>query len=138
MDFEQLRRVRYQNGTLERKPRKSGPDIWTYRWVERGTGIRRRVTLGTVKELRTMHAVQQAADGYRLRANREAHVPQVTMGGVLDRYERECVEPFINVPIGGVIQRKPSVQCARTYRSFIRKWLRPRWSGYLITDFLRP
>ena len=48
------------------------------------------------------------------------------------------MKPFVNVPIGGVIQRKPSVQCARTYRSFIRKWLRPRWSGYLITDFLRP
>ena len=74
MDFEQLRRVRYQNGTLERKSGKSGPDIWTYRWVERGTGIRRRVTLGTVKELRTMQTVQQAADSYRLRANREADV----------------------------------------------------------------
>ena len=61
-----------------------------------------------------MQAVQQAADSYRLRANREADVPQVTMGGVLDRYERECVERFVNAPIGGVIQRKPSAQCART------------------------
>ena len=35
--------VRYQDGTLERMLRKKGPDSWTYRWVERGSGKRRHL-----------------------------------------------------------------------------------------------
>jgi len=31
--------------------------MWTYRWVDRVSGMRRRVQLGTVNELRTMQAV---------------------------------------------------------------------------------
>jgi len=103
MNSRQDRRLRYQNGTLERMTREKGADIWTYRWVERGSGKRRRVRLGTVKELRTMQAVKQAADGYRLGANRESDiVSQVTMAAVLDRYEREFVSPCATAPLGTV------------------------------------
>ena len=76
--------MRYQNGTLERMARKNGPDIWTYRWVERTSGKRRRVQLGTVKELRNMKAVKLAADGYRLTANSENDVVRdIAMSAVL-------------------------------------------------------
>jgi hypothetical protein len=73
---------------------------------------------------------------HRLRANRETNVPQVTMAGVLDRYEG--VVSFIDVPIGGLDHRKPSVQSPALTASCIHKWLRPRWGNHLITDFLRP
>ncbi len=139
MESQKQQRVRYQNGTLERKSRKKGPDVWTYRWVDRTTGARRRVRLGTVRDLRTMQAVQLAADGYRLSANRETNkVAGVTMAGFLDRYERECVTPFVEVPIGGLDHRTPSVQCARGYRSVIRKWVRPKWGAHSLTDFNEP
>lgn len=65
-------------------------------------------------------------------------VTQVTMAGLLDRYQRECVTPFVDVPIGGVDNRRPSVQCARGYRSVIRKWLRGRWETYPVCDFAKP
>lgn len=139
MNSQKQRRVRYQNGTLERKARKKGPDVWTYRWVDRASGTRPRVTLGTVKELPTLQAVRRAADGYRLSANRETnHVAAVTMAGLLDRYERECVTPFVEVPIGGLDNRRPSVQCARGYRSVIRKWVRPKWGVRPLADFDEP
>lgn len=139
MNSQKQPRVRYQNGTLERKSRKNGPDVWTYRWVDRTTGARRRVRLGTVKELRTTQAVQLAADGYRLGANRETNtVAAVTMAGLVDRYERECVMPFVEVPIGGFDNRIPSVHCARGYRSIIRKWVRPRWGAHSLADFNQP
>lgn len=129
-------RVRYQNGTLERKSRKRGPDVWTYRWVDRSTGLRRRVPLGTVEELRSLPAVRLAADGYRLSANRQTNsVNKVTMAGFLDRYERECVTPFVEVPIGSHDSHTPSVQCARSYRSIIGKWVRPRWGALQLADF---
>jgi integrase len=139
MDSQKQLRVRYQKGTLERKSRKKGPDVWTYRWVDRSTGTRPRVTLGTVKELRTMQAVQRAADGHRLSANRETNqVSAVTMAGFVDRYERECVTPFVEVPIGGLDNRTPSSHCARGYRSVIRKWVGPKWGAYPITEFNEP
>lgn len=139
MSFPQERRVRYQNGTLERMARRSVPDIWTYRWVERGTGKRRRVRLGTVKELRTIQAVKQAADGYRLTANRETDVtPDVTMASVLDRYEREFVTPCVQVPLGGVDDGRISSLTAKSYRSYIRGWISPRWGSYLITELAKP
>lgn len=56
-------------------------------------------------------AFDRAADSYRLRANREPDLPQVTIGGVLDRYERECVEPFVNVLIGGSFNANPAPMC---------------------------
>src|SRR6185437_7303698 len=103
MNLLKQRQLRYQNGTLERISRKIGPDVWTYRWVDHATGKRRRVQLGFASELRTVQAVKQAADGYRLQANRNHdHMAQVTMGGLLDRYQRECVAPFLDVAVGGI------------------------------------
>ncbi|HUN86768.1 MAG TPA: hypothetical protein VMU48_20475 [Terracidiphilus sp.] len=133
------RRLRHQNGTLERQTRKSGPDIWTYRWVERGSGKRRRVRLGTTKELTTMQAVKKAADGYRLSANREREaVGPVTMAAILDRYERELVTPYLAVPLGGADEGRLSSMTARAYRSWLRNWICPRWSRYLVADLVKP
>lgn len=44
---------RYQNGSLKTESRSNGPDVWIYRWREsaNGTTVRRKVILGTVKEL---------------------------------------------------------------------------------------
>ena len=131
--------VRYQDGTLERMLRKKGPDIWTYRWVERGSGKRRRVRLGTVKDLRTMQAVKQAADGYRLGANRESDVvSQITMAAVLDRYEREFVTPCATAPLGAIDDGKISTLTAKAYRSYLRRWISPRWGKYPIADLAKP
>ena len=139
MNSPRQKRLRYQNGTLERMPRKSGPDIWTYRWVERGSGKRRRVRLGTVKDLRTMQAVKQAADGHRLGANRESDVvSQVTMSAVLDRYEREFVTPCATAPLDTVDDGKISTLTAKAYRSYLRRWISPRWGKYFIADLAKP
>jgi integrase len=139
MTATQDRRLRYQNGTLERMARKTGPDIWTYRWVERTSGMRRRVHLGTVKELRTMQAVKQAADGYRLSANSENDVVRdVTMSAALDWYEREYLTPYAERPVGAVDDGKISVQTAKSYRSYTRGWIRPRWEKYPISEFTKP
>jgi integrase len=139
MASESNHQVRYQNGTLERMARKKGPDVWTYRWVDHASGKRRRVPLGTVKELRTMQAVKQAADGYRLSANCEGDAPrQVTMSSVLERYEREVVTPYVTVPLGESDDGKISTLTAKSYRSYLRRWICPRWGKYLITDLAKP
>jgi len=80
-----------------------------------------------------------AADGHRLAANRESDaVGPVTMAAVLDRYEREFVTPCLKVPPGGADEGRLSSMTARAYPSWLRNWICPRWSKYLIADLLKP
>jgi len=135
----QQRTERYQEGTLELISRKKGPDIWTYRWSERATGKRKRVRLGTVDELTTKHAVKVAADGYRLSANRENDsVRDITFSAVLDRYEREYISPSANLELGAIDAGRISSLTAKSYRSYIHRWIKPRWGDYLIATFNKP
>jgi integrase len=86
-----------------------------------------------------MQAVKQAADGYRLTANSENDVVRnITMSAVLDRYEREFLTPYTERPLGAVDDGKISVQTAKSYRSYIRGWVRPRWEKYPISEFAKP
>lgn len=86
-----------------------------------------------------MQAVKQAADGFRLSANSESDVvPQLTMTAVLDRYEREFVTPCVQVALGAVDDGKISSLTAKSYRSYIRGWISPRWGKYFIADLAKP
>lgn len=136
MKSRQQRRVRYQNGTLEHMPRKSGPDVWTYRFVDRANDRQRRVILGTVTEFETDGDVMRAAESHRLSANRNSNlIRAVTMAAFIDRYERECVAPFVEIAVGALDNRRPSVQSARSYRSLIGRWIRPKWAGCSLAEF---
>jgi integrase len=86
-----------------------------------------------------MQAVKQAADGYRLAANCENDaVRDITMLAVLDRYEREYLTPYAERPLSAIDDGKISVQTEKSYRSYIRCWIRPRWEKYPIAEFTKP
>ncbi|MCU1223255.1 MAG: integrase family protein [Edaphobacter sp.] len=53
-----LKRERYQQGSLTIERRTNGLDVWVYRW--RKAGIRRKKILGTVKELTKTQAQKKA------------------------------------------------------------------------------
>jgi integrase len=53
-----LKRERYQQGSLTIERRTNGPDVWVYRW--RKAGIRRKKILGTVKDLTKTQAQKKA------------------------------------------------------------------------------
>ncbi len=47
-------RTRYQQGSVQREKRRSGPDVWVFRWRETGTGGEskyRKAIVGTVDAL---------------------------------------------------------------------------------------
>ncbi len=67
-----LRRTRYQFGSIERKKRKKGADVWVLRYYVRGAnGVASYVSrrLGTVKEIRTKAQAERAAEAIRMEAN---------------------------------------------------------------------
>jgi integrase len=92
-----LRRKRHQTGSLKIEKRDSGPDVWVFRWreiAEKKT-VRRKVILGTVKELNKTQA-QKKADEYRELANAPQQVRgncDMTVAELVKHYrERELSE----------------------------------------------
>ncbi|WP_348266173.1 hypothetical protein P8936_09615 [Edaphobacter paludis] len=51
---------RFQEGSLLRLKRKTGPDAWVFRWYEEINGERkyRKSVIGTVDKLPTRHAAE--------------------------------------------------------------------------------
>jgi hypothetical protein len=70
-----LRRTRYQQGSLTIEHRKNGSALWVYRWRETGENgqpTRRKQIVGWKSELPSRAAALRAVEGLRLDINTEA------------------------------------------------------------------
>lgn len=70
-----MKRSSYQFGSLYRETRKTGSDVWVYRWrEERANGKRRlrKQVVGSVRQYRNRGEAQQAVETLRISANRES------------------------------------------------------------------
>lgn len=91
------KRYRFQAGSLTIEKRKNGPDVYVFRWREKmgNETIKRKVVLGTIKELNKTQA-QKKADEYRQQANTPQPVgasTSLTVTELVDHYkERELGE----------------------------------------------
>ena len=84
-----MRRTRYQFGSVQRKPRKLGPDIWVYRFTDE-TGKKRSVEIGDMDRYPTKAQALKAAERLRMNANPDRAVQRgSTFGALLDRYIAE-------------------------------------------------
>ena len=69
---------RLQQGSLLKLKRKSGPDVWVFRWYEETNGTRtyRKRTLGSVVRYPHLRDAEKAADALRNTINAEFTVPE--------------------------------------------------------------
>ncbi len=70
-----LKRTRYQQGSLRLEKRKTGQDVWSYRWREigpDGKNVRYKRVVGTKLEYPSKAAAMRAVDGLRLDINSES------------------------------------------------------------------
>jgi integrase len=137
------RRTTYQYGTLTLEPRRRGPNVWTYRYFafENGRKRRRKSIVGTQDQLPTRRAAERACEHLRLAANPETHQAESpTMGGLIDRYVEQVLRPCLDVPVGAMQEASAAISfhCAKSYRSVLDKWVRPRWEAYRVTEFDKP
>lgn len=137
------RRATYQYGTLALEPRRRGPDVWVYRYfeVEADRKRRRKTIVGTLERYPNLAAAERGCEHLRLSANQETvNLEYPTMGGLIDRYIEQVLHPCIDVPLGGVQDSASpiSFQCAKSYRSTLNRWVRPRWESYRLSDFNKP
>ena len=80
---------RLQQGSLLKLKRKSGPDVWVFRWYEETNGTRtyRKRTLGTVVRYPHLRDAEKAADALRNSINSEFEVPE-TVSELVTHYRK--------------------------------------------------
>lgn len=89
-----------QSGSVTVEHRKRGPDVWCFRWRERGSDgrkIHRRIVLGTAEDLKSMASARKMVVGLRheinvndIRTRKEA----LTLADLSRHYQqRELVGP---------------------------------------------
>jgi integrase len=102
-------RQTYQQGCIQRKKRKRGPDLWLLRYRE--SGKLRSYVIGTVEQYRTKAEAQRTLASVRVDINNRVEV--ATFGQLCDRYLKEA------------IPERHSTSSA--LRSMIQHRIRPDW-----------
>lgn len=132
-------RERFQNGSLRRVPRKTGPDVWEFRYRDHSKpGLpMRQVTLSTV-EYQTETAARRALQALLLKINgSEAYIAQrsPTFGTVLDKFitDERLKEIKAQRP-GETVDDGLKFSTTVGYLSVIKVHLRPAWSKVILTD----
>jgi len=120
-----LQRTRYQLGSLSRKTRSRGNDVWQFRFYEsgpEGTRLRRTVTIGTVKQYPNRRDAMKLVEAFRLKINCDAlaHIEPATVGGLVERY------------ISEELPERYSTQ--QSYLAILKRWIRPKWGDYRLSD----
>ncbi len=73
---------RFQQGSLLRQKRKSGTDVWVFRWYDESSGKRtyKKRVLGTVTEMPSRKDAEQAVANFRASINVEVRIPGHGLG----------------------------------------------------------
>jgi len=129
-------RTRFQQGSLQREPRKKEPDVWIFRWYEpTSDGKRKRQyrAIGTVEQYSTGSAAQAAAAGLRLEINVET--PRtvwkpVSVGDLITH----CEEKELNLESSDPGEHEKAYSTKQGYRIYLENWIRPRWGLLGIKD----
>ncbi len=89
-----MKRPRYQKGFFSRLKRKSGPDVWMYRWWEigpKGEARMRKQVIGTLQQYPSKTAAWRAVELLRLDINYEAPRPEslpANFGELIGHYRK--------------------------------------------------
>ena len=140
-----FRRARHQKGSLQRVKRKSGQDVWIFRWYEiqpDGSKTYRKAVLGAVEEYKTETEAQTAADALRLTINEQTPRQQlraITIDTLVQHYrQHEMPDIFYK---GAQIpqeiaedENRKTHSTQDTYEGYLNKWILPRWKSYRLGD----
>jgi integrase len=115
-----------QQGSVILTGRKFGPDVWQFRWSEKdrsGRRIYHKRVIGTVQQYPDAQAAREATTALVGHINAGTSGCKVTVEQICEHFEQRELR-------SGDSFR--SFATAKTYRGYIRKWIKPRWgSRYL-------
>ncbi len=129
------RRTRYQQGSVQREKRRSGPDVWIFRWYETGTDGKskyRKAIVGTVDTLANETSALKAAQALRIDANQET--PQAGTGPSTIAM---LVAHYRLKELAGGRNGRKAFSTRSAYECNLENWVLPRW-GDLQLDQIKP
>lgn len=117
-------RTRYQKGSIELRPRKSGPAVWVYRFRD-ANGSRKGVTIGTIDKYKSEAAAAKAAGYLRLKANADNPTAQLV-------YLTDIASKYID-------EELPELRhsTGHAYRFYLNNYITPKWGEYMLEE-IRP
>jgi integrase len=127
-----FRRTRYQQGSVQREKRRSGPDVWVYRWYEVGSdgaSKYRKAIVGTVLTLPTEVAALKAAHALRIDANQQT--PQTESG---PSTIAELVAHYRLKELAGDSNERKAFSTRDGYECYLDNWILPRWQNHKLNQ----
>src|SRR5271156_3428307 len=124
------RRKRYQQGSVQRERRRSGPDVWIFRWYETGTdgtSKYRKAIVGTVDTLANEASALKAAQALRIDANQET--PQAGTGPSTIAM---LVAHYRLKELAGDRNGRKAFSTRSAYECNLENWILPRWGEHTL------
>jgi integrase len=125
-----LRRIRYQHGSLTIETRKNADKIWVYRWREtaaNGETLRRKQIVGNKKQLPTKAAAMRAVAGLQLDINTEA-ASNSQLAMTID----QLIEHYRLTELNEANPK--TTRTKEVYEHQLAKVISPWWGSYLLKD----
>jgi integrase len=130
-----FRRTRYQQGSVQREKRRSGPDVWIFRWREIGSdgkSKQRKAIVGLVTALTTEASALKAAHALRIDANQQT--PQAEGG---PSTIAELVAHYRLKELTGESHGRKAFSTRSAYECYLENWVLPRWGEHRL-DQIKP
>ena len=130
-------RTRFQEGSLRREKRSTGPDCWVFRWWEDDAGSLRhyrKVVVGTVAQYPTLARARSAVGPLQLKINQES--PRAVLRPV---FVRDLIAHYKEAELDLSAENEDSeigkaYSTKKAYRLFADRWIEPRWGTHRIRD----
>lgn len=119
-----------QKGSILKSKRKSGQEVWEFRWRDRASGraIYRRIVLGTTQQFATKADARKAATCMILEANADdprTKNETITLGELADHYRHRELTP-------DNVWKTPSTKAG--YGNYLRRWIISKWGEYSLNQ----
>jgi integrase len=123
--------IRMQQGSLIRSARKRGPDVWQFRWAERGPygkRIYRKRVIGAVCQYTDADSARKAVTGLlREISSNPLHRSSLpmTVAEVCDHFiQRELTQD----------NTWRSYSTKKAYKAYLKRWIIPHWGTALLSE----
>ncbi len=115
---------RLQQGSLLKLKRKTGPDVWVFRWYEETNGTRtyRKRTLGTVARYPHLRDAEKAADALRNNIHIEFNVPETVAELITHYRSHELTED------------KKAYATVEANTHYLTNRIVPKWGALYLSD----
>jgi integrase len=120
---------------VQREKRRSGPDVWIFRWREighDGQTIQRKAIAGTVASLTTEASALKAAQALRIDANQQT--PQAENG---PSTVTTLVAHYRLKELVGERNGRKAFSTRAAYECYLNNWILPRWGEHKL-DQVKP